>query len=116
MKKQDIKVFAWGAVLGGIGLTIAMFASGWAVTSGTAERNARMLSQTAVTESLAKICVAQYKASANKDGKLEAMKQVSSWDQGTFVNKQGWATMPGSDSGTGQVARECAKLLNAMEG
>ena len=116
MKTQDIKPFAWGAAIGGIGLSIVMFATGWAVTSSSAERNARMVSQTAVTESLAKICVAQYQVTANKGAKLEALKQLTSWDQGEFVIKQGWATMPGSDAGTGEVARACAALLTAARG
>jgi hypothetical protein len=111
MNKQSVTTFAWGAVAGGIGLAVLLFATGWAVRSDTADRNARSMSQTAVTENLAKICVAQFQTVADKAEKLAALKRIDYWQRATYVNEQGWATMPGSESGTSQVASECAELL-----
>jgi len=111
MNKQSVTTFAWGAAAGGIALAIVLFATGWAVRSDTADRNARSMSQTAVTENLAKICVAQFEAVADKAEKLAALKQTSTWQRGTYVSEQGWATMPGSDAAASQVASECAELL-----
>jgi len=114
MKKQDIKTFVWGVAAGGIALSIVLFATGFAVRSDTAEQNARMMSQSAVAESLAKICVAQFEAAADKDTKLAALKKIDGWQRGGYVNEQGWATMPGSDAGSSQVAAACAVLLTKM--
>jgi hypothetical protein len=116
MNKDKVTTFAWGVVAGGIGLSIALFATGWAVRSDTAEREARMMSNQAVADSLAKICVAQFKASSDKSEKLAALLKTDSWQRGNYVNEQGWATMPGSDSADGQVASECAELLAKMNG
>jgi hypothetical protein len=111
MNKQNITPFAWGAVAGAIVLSIGMFASGWAVTSGAADRSAKTMTETAVVENLAKICIAQFEAAADKAEKLAALKRIDYWQRATYVNEQGWATMPGSESGTSQVASECAELL-----
>lgn len=116
MKKQNITMFIWGMVAGGIGLAIVLFATGFAVTGSTAEQQARMAAQTAVAESLAKICVAQFEMAPDKAEKLVELKKLSSWERSGFVRDQGWATMPGSDSGSGPVATECALLLNKTAG
>lgn len=36
---------------------------------------------------------------------------VDAWEQGDYVKKQGWATMPGEKEPESCVADECAKLL-----
>ena len=116
MNKQQITPFAWGVVLGGIVLSIVMFSTGWAVTGNAAETNARAMSHSAVVESLAAICVAQFEHADNKDEKLGKLVAIDSWQRGSYVSDQGWATMPGSDEPTGAVATECAQLLAKMQG
>jgi hypothetical protein len=111
MDKQKVTTFAWGLVAGGIALSAVLFGTGWAVRADTAERDARVMANTAVAERLAQICVAQFQAVPDKDQKLAALKEIDTWRRGNYVVEQGWATMPGSDSGTGQVASESATLL-----
>jgi hypothetical protein len=41
--------------------------------------------------------------------------KVSSWQQGSFVQKGGWATLPGSDSGNSALAQACANLLTSLK-
>lgn len=116
MNKQQVKPFAWGAVAGGVALSIVMFSTGWAVTSRTAEMNARVMTQHAVVESLAAICVAQFEDAENRGEKLSRLVATDSWQRGTYVSDQGWATMPGSDSPTSAVATECAVRLAKLQG
>jgi hypothetical protein len=44
---------------------------------------------------------------------LAALRKVETWSQGDFVEKGGWATMPGTNSSerVSAVARACAVLL-----
>jgi hypothetical protein len=44
---------------------------------------------------------------------LAALKKTDSWAQGDFVEKGGWATVPGSSSPerVSAVAKACATLL-----
>lgn len=115
MTKQQIKPFAWGAAIGAIALSIVMFQTGWAVTSHTAEANARTMAQAAVVENLAAICVAQFEAALNKEEKLNRLIATDSWQRGSYVSEQGWATMPGSDSPASQVASACAARLAKLQ-
>ena len=116
MKRDQIKPFSWGAVVGAIALTIVMFSTGWAVTSNTSSANAKKMSQDAVVENLAAICVAQFERADNRDENLNALVETDSWKRGRYVSDQGWATMPGSESPANAVANECAKRLANMQG
>jgi len=116
VNKQQMKPFAWGAVVGAVGLSILMFSTGWAVTSGVAEADAREMSRAAVIENLAAICVAQFEATANKEENLNKLIATDTWQRGSYVQQQGWAIMPGSDSATSQVAAACAMRLAQLSG
>jgi hypothetical protein len=42
---------------------------------------------------------------------LDALTKTSSWDRHTYIEKGGWATMPGSNEPNQAVARACANIL-----
>ena len=86
---------------------------GW-VTGGTADRSAVSSAQDAVTERLSLICVGQFNQDPQKAEKLIELKAVSSYQQATYVNEQGWATMPGEEKAERKVADACARLLAAQ--
>jgi hypothetical protein len=56
-------------------------------------------------------CVVQFKQVEGRDQKLKALKDMSAYDRGDFVKKQGWSKMPGQADVDGKVADECARLL-----
>ena len=116
MDKNQIKPFAWGAVAGAITLSIVMFATGWAVTGSTSNSNARKMSQAAVVDNLAGICVAQFERTEDRDEKLNTLVETDTWRRSTYVTDQGWATMPGSESPTRNVANVCAERLAKLHG
>ena len=43
--------------------------------------------------------------------KFKQLRAVSAWEQGEFVKRQGWATMPGDKEPESRTADECVKLL-----
>jgi hypothetical protein len=87
--------FAWG---------------GW-VTGGTAKSMAEKMAGDAVVKRLAPICVVQFNRDPGKDQKLKELKEASTYQRGEYVEKQGWATMPGEEKSDSNVAEECARLL-----
>jgi hypothetical protein len=104
--------FFWGAVSGAIALAIVGFNWGGWVTGGTAERLADARTNAAVVASLVPICVAQFQKSPEAGGRLAALKEVKSWEQGGYVINGGWATMPGSSAEPNRnVAAACAEAL-----
>ena len=85
---------------------------GW-VTGGKAEADAALRANTAVVVALAPVCVEKFRHGADVSVNLEALKKVDSWSQGAFVEKGGWAALPGSNSPeqVSAVAKACASLL-----
>ena len=83
---------------------------GW-VTGGTAREMAKVMAEDAVARRLASICVVRFEQDPGKDQKLKELKEMSTWQRGDYVKKQGWATMPGEKEPDSKVADECAKLL-----
>jgi hypothetical protein len=112
---MELKPAFWGAVGGAAALAIVGFSWGGWVTANTADTNAKQRSEKAVVAALAPICVEQFRANTNASANLEALRKVSSWQQGAFVSDGGWATMPGSKAPVSEVASACAELLRATQ-
>ncbi len=108
---EKIKPALWSAVGGGIVLAIIGFAWGGWVTGSTAQEMAEEFAQKAVVARLAPICVEQYNQDSEKDQKLKELKEEDSWKRDDYVEKQGWATMPGEKEADSKVAKKCAELL-----
>ena len=106
------KPAAWGAGVGAVAIMIVGFSTlGWTLGS-TAEQMASNRAGMAVVAALMPVCVAKFEAQSGAAAKLVELKKVSSWDQSSFIEKGGWATMPGSDKPNTAVARACAEKLS----
>jgi hypothetical protein len=103
-----------GAAAGVIATWIIGFYWGGWVTGGTAKDMAQKSASTAVVTALAPICVDKFQHSADATTNLTELKKVSSWQQGSFISKGGWATLPGSDSANSAVAEACATMLGSL--
>jgi len=68
----------------------------------------------AVLDRLAPIAIALFMQDPNKEEKLKELKKLESWGENNrsdYVQKQGWATMPGEKKPDGQVVDEVASRL-----
>lgn len=101
----------WFGVASVIVTMIVGFTWGGWVTGGTARRMAEASGEDAVVKRMAPICVIRFREDAKRDEKLKQLKEINVWEQGDYVKKQGWATMPGDKEPESRVADECAKLL-----
>jgi hypothetical protein len=101
----------WSWVASVVLTMIIGFAWGGWVTGRTARTMAEDLAEDAVVERLGQICVYQFNQDPGKDAKLAELKEASSYQRRTFVQDQGWATMPGEEEPDRAVADECVKLL-----
>jgi hypothetical protein len=110
---MELKPALWGAFGGAVALAIIGFNWGGWVTGGTAEQNARRAAAEAVVAALAPICADKFRQNADAGANLVEMKKISVWQQGPYLEKGGFATMPGSSLPDSAVARACAELLNS---
>jgi hypothetical protein len=109
MKAETAAMFkhgAWGAVLGAVIALIIGFAWGGWQTRGMAEE--------AALADRAAICVAQFMGQPDAQQKLKELKEVSSWDRPSFIEKGGWDRMPGEAQARDSVSRACAERLGLL--
>jgi hypothetical protein len=107
----SLKPTLWGAAGGAAALAIIGFSWGGWVTGGSAERSAANRASSAVVMALAPICLNQFQQAPDSGMQLAELKKIGSYDQTSFVEKAGWATMPGSASPGSGVAKACAGLI-----
>lgn len=109
----ETKPALWGAAGGAIALAIVGFTWGGWVTGGKAETDATQRASTAVVVALAPLCVEKFQRASDVSVNLAELKKADSWSQGAFVEKGGWATLPGKSSAeqVSAVAKACASLL-----
>jgi hypothetical protein len=111
----NVKPALWGMVGGAIALAIVGFSWGGWVTSSTATAMADKQASVEVANALAPICLSQFNQQAGAEGKLVELKAIkSSYEQASFIEKSGAATMPGSDKMLKGVSQKCAELLTEV--
>ena len=111
MNWDKINLGFWSAIGGAIVLAIIGFKWGGWVTGGTAQAMAEEMAVEAVVDRLTPICVAQFNQDPEKDQKLKELKKADSWARDSYVEKQGWATIPSEKKPDSKVAAECASQI-----
>jgi hypothetical protein len=111
----ETKPFFWGILSGAIAMTVAGFSWGGWVTGNKFETVSSQRAKDAVVVALAPICVDKFQRSGDATANRAALKKTDSWSQAEFVEKGGWATLPGPSNPdlVSAVAMACATLLTA---
>jgi hypothetical protein len=103
-----------GAAAGAVVTMIVGFNWGGWTLGSTVEKVAKERASSAVVAALAPICVEKFRQADNATANLSELNKINyDWDRGAFVEKGGWATMPGATSGDSAVARACAEMLKS---
>ena len=103
-----------GAVGGAVALAIVGFSWGGWVTGGTAETMAKKQAKSATVAALAPICAAKFRADSGFEAKMVELNDTRAYQRSAFIEKGGWATMPGSEKGDRDVAKACAEMIIEM--
>ena len=100
-----------GAVVGAV-VTIAIGFGwgGWHLHSKS-EKLAQQRADEAVVAALAPICVDKFQSANDAKVTMAALKATNDWNRDAFIEKGGWATLPGSTPSR-MVADACAKILS----
>jgi hypothetical protein len=108
----NTKPWIQGAVVGAIAVAIAGFSWGGWVTGGSATKQATVAAHDATVVALAAICVDRFRSQGDAAVKIGELVKTSSWDRGGFIERSGFAIMPGSKTADSDVARACAEILS----
>jgi len=115
LKGDSLTRLLQGAAAGAIITLIVGFNWGGWVTGGTAKEMVQRSTTSAVVSALSPICVDKFQQSAAAATNMVELKKVSSYQQGSFIEKGGWATLPGGDGANSSVARACAEMLSSLK-
>jgi hypothetical protein len=101
-----------GIAVGAIASMVIGFSWGGWVTGGTASKLASDQADTAVVAALTPICVEKFLGNSDAKANMATLQKISStWEQGDYLEKGGWATHPGATSADYHLARACAEKL-----
>ena len=105
------KHYFLGAVGGAVAL--AMVTSSWdlMLTPAAAEKLAKTRAATAVAQALAPFCVERFQSQKDASAKLAVLKKQDEYQQADFIEKGGWASIPGSSVPNPDAAKVCAEVL-----
>ena len=110
-----LKQLLQGAALGAFAtLAIGFSWGGWMLGS-TAKTLADSTANSAVVAAIAPICVDQFQRSADAANNLTELKKTDSLQQAAYVEKGGWAIMPGSKAVDSGVPQACAAILSNLK-
>ena len=112
---DSLKRLLQGAAVGVVATVAIGFGWGGWVLGSSAKTLADSAANNAVVAAIAPICVDQFQRSADAGANLTALKKTDSWQQAAYVEKGGWATMPGSKEAESGVSQACAALLSNLK-
>ena len=115
LQGDSLKRLMQGAFIGFLATVVIGFNWGGWTLGSTANKMAEKSASTAVVAALAPICVDKFQHASGAAANLAELRKVSSWQQSSFVEKGGWATLPGSDLANSAVAQACANMLDNLK-
>ncbi len=104
-----------GVAAGAVATLVIGFGWGGWMLGSSAKTLADNTASSAVVAAIAPICVDQFQRSADATNNLTELKKTDSWQQAAYVEKGGWATMPGSKAADSGVSQACAALLGNLK-
>jgi hypothetical protein len=110
-----VKRLLQGAAIGVVATLVVGFGWGGWMLGSSAKTLADSTATSAVVAAIAPICVDQFQHSADATNNLTELKKTDSWQQAAYVEKGGWATMPGSKAVDSGVPQACAAILSAAK-
>ena len=112
---DSLKRLLQGAAVGVVATVAIGFGWGGWMLGSSAKTLADNTASSAVVAAIAPICVDQFQRSSDAAANLAALKKTDRWEQAAYVEKGGWAVMPGSKAADSGVSQACAALLSSMK-
>ncbi len=83
------------------------------MTQATATKMSDDASKQARAELAAAYCVNKFDRASDAAAQLASLKKTDSWQRNDFIDKGGWAKVPGQDKAVDGAADLCAQQLMA---
>lgn len=106
-----LKPGIYGAVVGAAVFGIVGFSWGGWMTGGSAEELANDRSDDSVIEALVPVCLDIARMDPDRVAKLAEISALTTFRRRDAVMEAGWATVPGSDTPSRDLAQACIEGL-----
>ena len=106
-----LKPGIYGALVGAVAVSILGFTWGGWTTAGGAQEMADNFAAEQVTLAMVPVCLGLSKADAERASILATLQEASSFQRRTAMMETGWATMPGTDAPSRDLASACLAEL-----
>ena len=113
--RSNVSPALMGAAGGAVVLALIGFTWGGWVTQSKAQSLAKLDATTAVVAALAPICLNQFQRAPDALARQVELQKLGMSEQGSYVEKAGWATMPGAAAADPAVARSCAGMISTAK-
>ena len=112
---ESLKRLLQGAAVGVVATPAIGFGWGGWMLGSSAKTLADSTASSAVVAAIAPICVDQFQRSADAANNLTELKKTDAWQQAAYVEKGGWAIMPGGKDVASGVPQACAAILSSLK-
>lgn len=97
----------YGAMIGAVAVSIIGFSWGGWMTSGGANKMAKMMAVQEVTQAMVPVCLQLSAADPQRLSKLAVIQEAKGYNRRNAVMDAGWATLPGSEAPNRDLAEAC---------
>ncbi|CUH65447.1 hypothetical protein TG4357_01868 [Thalassovita gelatinovora] len=101
----------YGALVGAVAVSILGFTWGGWTTSGDAQEMADSFAAEQVILAMVPVCLELSEADAERTAKLAILQEASSFQRRNAMMETGWATLPGTDAPSRDLANACLEGL-----
>ncbi|MBT8155513.1 hypothetical protein KMP13_16905 [Epibacterium ulvae] len=97
----------YGATIGAIAISIIGFTWGGWTTANTAEEMAQSYATEEVTLAMVPVCLNRSQVDAERSAKLATLQGASRFQRRSAMMDTGWATLPGTETPSRDLADAC---------
>jgi len=102
----------YGALVGAVAVSILGFSWGGWITSREAQEMADTFAAEQVTLAMVPVCLDLSEADAERTAKLATLQEASGFQRRNAMMETGWATLPGTDAPSRDLANACLAGLD----
>jgi hypothetical protein len=107
-----LKPGVYGALIGAVAIMIVGFSWGGWMTGGGARELAADQAHDEVIAALVPICLQISQDDPDRSAKLATITEATSYQRRDAVMEAGWATVPGTDTPSRDLAQACIEVLD----
>ena len=110
-----LKPGIYGVVIGAVAVGIVGFSWGGWMTSGGANKMASAMAHDEVIAAMVPVCLEMARVDPDRVAQLATIRETTSYKRRDVVMAAGWATIPGSDLPSRDIAQACLAVLDLEE-